>query len=486
MAGNLYIFLPPGLSFIAFSQRPGIPWRFLFGLISRILFRGKEKMKKYFEFDKLGTNYRREFIGGMTTFLAMAYILVVNPLTLTLDGIQDLPDAMRMDYGAVFVATALAAAIGSILMGLLGKYPIALAPGMGLNAFFAYTVVLSHGAPWQHALAAVFISSLFFLLLTITGWREKLINAIPVELKHAVGAGIGLFITFIGLKNAGIIVDNPATLVGLGDLTNGNTLLALFGLLITVIMLTRGIHGAVFFGIIITVIAGMIFNLIDTPEKVVGAVPSVAPTFGAVFTAFGDPSFYTSTMLGIILTFLFVDFFDNAGTLVAVANQAGLMKDNKLPRAGRALFADSIASLVGSIFGTSTTTSYIESSAGVASGARSGFASLVTAGFFLLALFFFPLLSVVTSAVTAPALIIVGVLMVSSLGKIEWDRFEIAVPSFLTMISMPLSSSIATGIAAGFIFYPITMLVKGKSKEVHPIMYLFFVIFVLYFVFLTE
>jgi len=443
-------------------------------------------MKKYFEFEKLGTNYRREFMGGMTTFLAMAYILIVNPITLTLADVKDLPDALRMDYGAVFVATALAAALGSIIMGLIGKYPIALAPGMGLNAFFAYTVVLGSGAPWQHALAAVFISGVFFLLLTISGLREKIINAIPVELKHAVGAGIGLFITFIGLKNAGIIVDNPATLVGLGDLTNGNTLLAIFGLLITVIMMTRGINGAVFFGMIVTVIVGIIFNLIDKPEQVVGAVPSIEPTFGAVFTAFGDPSFYTATMVGIILTFLFVDFFDNAGTLVAVANQAGLMKDNKLPRAGRALFADSIASIVGSILGTSTTTSYIESSAGVASGARSGFASLVTAGFFLLALFFFPVLSVVTAPVTAPALIIVGVLMVSSLGKIEWSRFEIAVPSFLTMITMPLSYSIATGIAAGFIFYPITMMVKGRRKDIHPIMYIFFIIFVLYFVFLTE
>ncbi|MGA9226890.1 MAG: NCS2 family permease [Mesobacillus sp.] len=443
-------------------------------------------MKKYFEFEKLGTNYRREFMGGMTTFLAMAYILIVNPITLTLADVKDLPDALRMDYGAVFVATALAAALGSIIMGLIGKYPIALAPGMGLNAFFAYTVVLGSGAPWQHALAAVFISGVFFLLLTISGLREKIINAIPVELKHAVGAGIGLFITFIGLKNAGIIVDNPATLVGLGDLTNGSTLLAIFGLLITVIMMTRGINGAVFFGMIVTVIVGMIFNLIDKPEQVVGAVPSIAPTFGAVFTAFGDPSFYTATMVGIILTFLFVDFFDNAGTLVAVANQAGLMKDNKLPRAGRALFADSIASIAGSILGTSTTTSYIESSAGVASGARSGFASLVTAGFFLLALFFFPVLSVVTAPVTAPALIIVGVLMVSSLGKIEWSRFEIAVPSFLTMITMPLSYSIATGIAAGFIFYPITMMVKGRRKDIHPIMYIFFIIFVLYFVFLTE
>ncbi|MFS0638800.1 NCS2 family permease [Mesobacillus foraminis] len=443
-------------------------------------------MKKYFQFEELGTNYRREFVGGFTTFLAMAYILVVNPITLTLADVKDLPDALRMDYGAVFVATALAAAVGSIIMGLVGKYPIALAPGMGLNAFFAYSVVLGNGAPWQHGLAAVFISSVFFLLLTISGLREKIINAIPVELKHAVGAGIGLFITFVGFKNAGIIVNNDATLVGLGDLTHGNTLLAIFGLLVTVIMMTRGVKGAVFYGMALTVIAGMIFNLIEAPQQIVGPVPSLEPTFGAMFSAFGDPSFYTSTMLGIILTFLFVDFFDNAGTLVAVANQAGMMKENKLPRAGRALFADSIASMLGSIFGTSTVTSYIESSAGVASGARTGFASLVTAGFFLLSLFFFPVLSVVTSPVTAPALIIVGVLMVSSLGKIDWSRFEIAVPAFLTVITMPLSYSIATGIAAGFIFYPVTMMVKGKTKEIHPIMYLFFVIFVLYFMFLTE
>jgi AGZA family xanthine/uracil permease-like MFS transporter len=454
--------------------------------ISNLTFQGEKRMKKYFQFEELGTNYRREFVGGFTTFLAMAYILVVNPITLTLADVKDLPDALRMDYGAVFVATALAAAVGSIIMGLVGKYPIALAPGMGLNAFFAYSVVLGNGAPWQHGLAAVFISSVFFLLLTISGLREKIINAIPVELKHAVGAGIGLFITFVGFKNAGIIVNNDATLVGLGDLTHGNTLLAIFGLLVTVIMMTRGVKGAVFYGMALTVIAGMIFNLIEAPQQIVGPVPSLEPTFGALFSAFGDPSFYTSTMLGIILTFLFVDFFDNAGTLVAVANQAGMMKENKLPRAGRALFADSIASMLGSIFGTSTVTSYIESSAGVASGARTGFASLVTAGFFLLSLFFFPVLSVVTSPVTAPALIIVGVLMVSSLGKIDWSRFEIAVPAFLTVITMPLSYSIATGIAAGFIFYPVTMMVKGKTKEIHPIMYLFFVIFVLYFMFLTE
>ena len=440
-------------------------------------------MKKYFQFDELGTNYRREIIGGITTFLAMAYILVVNPITLTLADVPDLPNHLRMDYGAVFVATALSAAIGCLIMGLVARYPLALAPGLGLNAFFAYTVVLGTGTPWQHALGAVFISSMFFLVLTLTGLREKLINAIPIELKHAVGAGIGLFITFVGLQSSGIIVNNDATLVGLGDITQPNTLLSIFGIIVTVILMTRGVKGGVFFGMIITIIAGMIFGLIDIPTKIVDTVPSLEPTFGAVFTSFSDPSFYTAAMIGVILTFLFVDFFDNAGTLVAVANQAGFVKNNKLPRAGRALFSDSIASVTGSVLGTSTVTSYVESSTGVAAGARTGFASLVTAVCFLLSLFFFPLLQIVTSYVTAPALIIVGVLMVSSLGNIDWKDFAIAVPSFLTMALMPLSYSIATGIAVGFIFYPITMIVAGRRKEINPIMYLFFIIFVLYFIF---
>jgi AGZA family xanthine/uracil permease-like MFS transporter len=440
-------------------------------------------MKKYFQFDELGTNYRREIIGGITTFLAMAYILVVNPITLTLADVPDLPYHLRMDYGAVFVATALSAAIGCLIMGLVARYPLALAPGLGLNAFFAYTVVLGTGTPWQHALGAVFISSMFFLVLTLTGLREKLINAIPIELKHAVGAGIGLFITFVGLQSSGIIVNNDATLVGLGDITQPNTLLSIFGIIVTVILMTRGVKGGVFFGMIITIIAGMIFGLIETPTKIVDTVPSLEPTFGAVFTSFSDPSFYTAAMIGVILTFLFVDFFDNAGTLVAVANQAGFVKNNKLPRAGRALFSDSIASVTGSVLGTSTVTSYVESSTGVAAGARTGFASLVTAICFLLSLFFFPLLQIVTSYVTAPALIIVGVLMVSSLGNIDWKDFAIAVPSFLTMALMPLTYSIATGIAVGFIFYPITMVVAGRRKEINPIMYLFFIIFVLYFIF---
>jgi len=441
-------------------------------------------MKKYFNFEELGTNYRREIIGGLTTFLSMAYILIVNPLTLSLQSIPDLPDTMRMDAQAVFVATALAAAVGSLMMGLIAKYPIGLAPGMGLNAFFAYTVILTYGIPWQHALGGVLISGLIFIVLSLTGLREIVINAIPAEMKYAVAAGIGLFIAFLGFQNAGIIVHNDAVLVGLGDLTNGNTLLAIFGLILTVILMTRGIKGGIFYGIVITAIVGMVFNLIDAPEKIVGSIPSVAPTFGAAFESFGDSSFYTTQMLAVVLTFLFVDFFDTAGTLVGVASQAGLMKGDKLPRAGKALLADSCATVTGAIFGTSTTTSYVESTAGVAAGARTGFAAIVVAGLFLLSLFFAPLLSVITSPVTAPALIIVGVLMVSSLGKIDWNKFEIAVPAFLIIIAMPLTYSIATGIAIGFIFYPITMLVKGRGKEIHPIMYLLFVIFVLYFIFL--
>lgn len=441
-------------------------------------------MKNYFRFEEHGTTYRREIIGGLTTFLAMAYILVVNPTILTLADVPDLPESLRMDYGAVFVATAVASAIATLIMGLVARYPVALAPGMGLNAFFAYTVVLTMGIPWQHALAGVLISGIIFVLISLTGLREKIINAIPIELKYAVSAGIGLFITFVGAQSAGLIVNDDAVLVGLGDFSNGNVLLSIFGLVITVILMTRGTKGAIFIGMIITAIVGMIVGLIEVPKQIVGSVPSVAPTFGAAFEAFGDPDFYTMDILIVALTFLFVAFFDTAGTLVGVANQAGLMKDNKLPRAGKALFSDAISTVIGAIFGTSTVTSFVESTSGVAAGARTGFASIITAGCFLLALFFFPVLSVVTSAVTAPALIIVGVLMVASLGKIEWTRFEIAVPAFLTILCMPLTYSIATGIAIGFIFYPITMIVAGRRKEIHPIMYGLFVVFALYFIFL--
>ncbi|GAA0430242.1 NCS2 family permease [Lentibacillus halophilus] len=444
-------------------------------------------MRKYFRFNELNTNYRQEFMAGMTTFLAMAYILFVNPSTLALVSVDELPEGMtRIDQGAVFTATAIAAALGTLIMGVFAKYPIALAPGMGLNAFFAYTVILGYGIPWETALAGVLASGLIFIVLTLTGLRQKVINAIPSNLKMAVGAGIGLYIAFIGFQNAGIIVGDEDTLVALGNLTSPTVLLAVFGIVMSVILLSLNIKGGIFYGMIITTVVGMVTGLIDPPSGlsgIVGDVPSVAPTFGQAISHFDD--IFTLNMLVVILTFLFVDFFDTAGTLVAVATQAGLMRNNKLPRAGKALFADSAATVAGAVIGTSTTTSYIESTAGVGAGGRTGFASIVTAGFFLLALFFSPLLSVVTPQVTAPALIIVGVLMSASLKDIAWDQFEIAVPSFLTIVSMPLAYSIATGIAIGFVFYPITMLLKGRRKEINPVMYGLFIIFIFYFIFLS-
>ncbi|MCF6095231.1 NCS2 family permease [Microaerobacter geothermalis] len=432
-------------------------------------------MSKFFGFAEHGTNYRRETIAGLTTFLSMAYILFVNP---------DMLSNAGMDKGAVFVATAVAAAIGTLIMGLWAKYPIALAPGMGLNAFFTFVVVLGMGIPWQSALAGVFISGIVFFILTLTKIRETIINAIPVGLKYAASAGIGLFIAFIGMKNAGIIVANEATFVSLGNLSEGNTLLAIVGLIITAGLMVRGVNGGIFYGMVITSVIGMFFNLVSLPTGVIGAIPDVSPTFGALFGPLFSAGFFTPDMLVVIFTFLFVDFFDTAGTLVGVASQAGFLKNNVMPRVGRALGADSVATIVGAIFGTSTVTSYIESSSGVAAGGRTGFASVVTAGLFLVSLFFYPLLSVVTAAVTAPALIIVGVLMASSLGKIEWSKLEEAVPAFLTAVLMPLTFSIATGIALGFILYPLTKLIRGHGREVHPIMYVLFVVFLAYFIWL--
>ncbi|SDC10434.1 putative MFS transporter, AGZA family, xanthine/uracil permease [Pelagirhabdus alkalitolerans] len=435
-------------------------------------------MKEFFELDRLGTNVRTEFMAGLTTFLSMAYILFVNPQTLAADG------ATGMDPGAIFTATALSAAIGTLVMGLYAKYPIALAPGMGLNAFFAYTVVLGYGIPWETALSSVLVSGIIFLILTLTGVREKIINTIPSTLKLAVGAGIGLFIAFLGFQNSGIIVGYDATLVALGDFTHGPTALATFGLFVTVILITLNVSGGVFYGMVITAIAGIVVGQIDLPNAIVGEVPSLAPTFGQAFMNLDE--LFTIQMVGVVLTFLFVDFFDTAGTLVAVAEKAGLMKEGKLPRAGRALLADSTATVAGAALGTSTTTSYVESATGVGAGGRSGLTSVFTAGFFILALLFSPLLDVVTSAVTAPALIIVGIMMATTLKEIEWDKFEIAVPAFLTIIIMPLAYSIATGIAVGFTFYPITMTAKGKGKEIHPLMWVLSIIFVLYLVFLAE
>ncbi|PTH70811.1 guanine permease, partial [Staphylococcus agnetis] len=424
-------------------------------------------MKRYFRFDEHQTNFKREILGGLTTFLSMAYILAVNPQVLSLAGVDGVPADQKMDQGAIFVATALAAFVGCLFMGIIARYPIALAPGMGLNAFFAFTVVLTMGIPWQTGLTGVLFSGFIFAILTATGLRETIINAIPFEMKMAVSSGIGLFITFVGLQSSGIITNQDATLVTLGKLTEPHVLLAVFGIVITIVLYAKKVPGAIFIGMVITAIAGLITQQIAPPSGVIGKVPSIAPTFGAAFEAFQDPAqLFTVQFLIVILTFLFIDFFDTAGTIVAVASQAGFMKNNRLPRAGRALFSDSLATMVGAVFGTTTTTSYIESTSGVAVGARTGFASIVTGICFLLALFFSPLMAVVTPAVTTPALVVVGVLMASNLASISWKNFEVAVPAFVTIIMMPLSYSIATGIACGFIFYPITMVLTKRHREV--------------------
>ena len=443
-------------------------------------------MKKFFGFDELDTNFKKEIIGGLTTFLSMAYILAVNPSILSLQGVEGVPDEMKMDINAVFVATCLAAFVGCLFMGIIAKYPIALAPGMGLNAFFAFTVVLTMGIPWQTALTGVLFSGVIFVILTLTGLREYIINAIPMEMKMAVSAGIGFFITFVGLQSSGIIAGDEATLISLGDVQSGGVLLTFAGLVITVILMTKKVPAAIFIGMIATAVLGIITGIVPMPSAIVGSVPSVAPTFGAAFEGLTDfDTIFNVQFMIVVLTFLFVDFFDTAGTLVGVASQANLIKDNKLPRAGKALLADAFATITGAIFGTSTTTSYVESTAGVAAGARSGFASVVTGVLFLAAIFFSPLIVTFTSEVTAPALIIVGILMASNLSKISWGRFEVAVPAFLTVFMMPLTYSIATGIAVGFIFYPITMMMAGRRKEINPIMYGLFIVFILYFVYIN-
>lgn len=427
-------------------------------------------LSRYFQFSELKTTLGRETLAGVTTFISMAYILFVNPSVLGASG---------MDKGAVFTATALASALGCLIMGIVAKYPIAIAPGLGVNAFFAYSVVIGMHIPWQTALAGVFVAAVIFLIITVLKLREWIINAIPKDMKLAMASGIGLFIAFIGLHDGGLIVANKDTLVGLGTLKSGTTLLTIFGLIITIILMTRKIPGAIFIGMVVTAIAGMVTQLIPLPHQIISTAPSLAPTFGVALTHITDIN--TAQLFIVVLTFLLVTFFDTAGTLIGLAEQAGFIKDNKMPRVGQALLADSSSMLVGSILGTSPTSAYIESSAGIAVGGRSGFASVVTAILFLFGLLFSPLLTVVTSQVTSPALIIVGVLMASALGKIEWSKFEIAVPAFLTMIAMPLTYSISDGIALGFVAYPITMIAKGRAKEINPIMYVLFFIFLIFF-----
>ena len=425
-------------------------------------------LEKLFQLKAHNTSLRTEVLAGLTTFLTMAYILFVNPAILGETG---------MDKGAVFVATCLAAAIGSALMGLSANYPIALAPGMGLNAFFTYTVVLTMGYTWQVALGAVFISATLFFLLSIFRIREWIINSIPLPLRSAITAGIGLFLALIALKEAGLVVDHPATLVGLGDLTAPGPLLAMLGFFIIVALDARRVTGAVMIGILL--ITAIAIALGVTPfGGVLSTPPSIMPTLLQLDIA----GAFDIGMLSVIFAFLFVDLFDNSGTLIGVAKRAGLMgKDGHMPKMGRALIADSTAAMGGSLLGTSTTTSYIESAAGVAAGGRTGLTACVVAVLFLLALFFAPLAGTVPAFATAPALLFVAVLMTSGLAEIDWDDITVAAPVVITALSMPLTFSIANGIAFGFISWVVIKTLAGRFKDLNPALVVLAALFVIKF-----
>ncbi|MFD3511182.1 NCS2 family permease [Nocardia sp. NPDC058666] len=453
-------------------------------MASDVLTRARGRIDGYFGVSSSGSTFKREAMAGTVTFLAMSYVLAVNPSILGDEGaLGDKGIPMQ----AVFTATAVAAIFGTLVMGIWAKYPIALAPGMGLNAFFAYTVVLSMGIPWQVALSGTLLSGIIFFILAITKVRERILNAIPLQLKFAVGAGIGLFVAFLGLKNAGIVVNSEATLVTLGDFHKGTTLLALFGLIVTVIFLVIGWHGAVLYGIVATTILGMVTGLVGLPDGIAEMPKGLDQTFGQAIIHLPDA--FTGQMIVVVLTMLFVDFFDASGTLIGVANQAGLLnKDGTLPRAASAMAADSVGTTAGAIIGTSTTTAYVESTAGVSAGGRTGLTAVTTAGWFLIAMFCYPIFAVVAGSaeITSSALIVVGVLMARSLGDIDWRHLEYSVPAFITVIMMPLTYSIANGLAMGMIFYPIVMVAKGRYKEVHPAMWALMVLFLAYFFFLVE
>jgi len=423
-------------------------------------------LEKLFQLQAHGTSVRTEIIAGLTTFLTMAYIIFVNPMMMADAGI---------DPGAAFVATCLAAAIGSLIMGLWANYPIALAPGMGLNAFFSYTVVGSMGYSWEVALGAVFISGFLFFLLSIFKVREWIINSIPMALRSAIAAGIGLFLALIALKNAGLVVDHPATLVTLGDLSQPAPLLAGLGFALIVALAYRKVTGAVMIGILVITGVSLLAGF-SQADGVVSAPPSLAPTFleldirGAMEVG----------MLSVIFAFLFVDLFDTSGTLIGVAQRANLVEaDGKLPRLGRALMADSTATMAGAAMGTSTTTSYIESAAGTAAGGRTGLTACVVALLFLISLFFSPLAGAVPAFATAPALLFVAVLMTGGLVQVDWEDLTVAAPVVITAITMPLTFSIANGIALGFISWTLIKLLAGRWRDLNPSLYALAILFII-------
>ncbi len=413
-------------------------------------------MEKLFKLSEHKTDVRTEVLAGVTTFLTMAYILIVNPLMLADAG---------MDFGAVFTATALSAAIATLVMAFLANLPFALAPGMGLNAFFAYTVVITMGYTWQQALTAVFIEGIIFILLTAFNIREAIVNSIPANMKKAISVGIGLFIAFIGLQNAGIIVDG-ATLVELGDITHGTALVAMIGLIVTSVLVAFKVRGALLLGIVATTIVGIPFGVTSWAG---GSFlpPSIAPTF----LAFSFADVFSIDMIVIVFTFLFVDMFDTVGTLIGCATKADILnKDGSIPKCKEALFADAIGTTVGAMLGTSTVTTYVESSAGVSEGGRTGLTSLTVAILFLISLFLSPLFISVPGAATAPALILVGLFMIAPVKEIDFEESTEAIPAFLTILLMVTSYSIANGIMYGALSWIILKLLTKKAKEISPMM----------------
>ena len=445
-------------------------------------------LEKLFKLNAKNTSVKTEIIAGITTFLAMAYILGVNP------GI--LGDA-GMDPQAVFMATAISAAIASIVMGLLANYPVALAPGMGVNALFSYTVVMSMGFSWQAALAAVFVSGVVFLLISVTGIRKMIINAIPKQLKLAIGAGIGFFIAFVGLKNAGIIVANASTAVGLGSFQSPVVLLAVFGILVTIFLVIKKVPAAVFVGMIITAAVGIVaheaFGVSVLDANGLELMPALPTSFistnfemsamGSFMDGMGELFAIPGAAFVAIFSFLFVDFFDTAGTLVAIGNRIGLVNDKgELENAEKALVADAVGTVVGAALGTSTVTSFVESSSGVGVGGRTGLTAVTAGVLFLLSIFISPIvLSTAVSAVTAPALVVVGIMMAQQLKGIDWDDMVFAAAGFITVVFMILSYSISNGIAMGFIAYTVAMVAAGKVKQINPIVWALVIIFILYF-----
>ena len=429
---------------------------------------------KVLGFDPAKHNVKTEIVAGITTFLTMAYILAVNP-----DIFSALED-MGMPKGAVFTATALAAIVGTLVMSIYAKKPYALAPGLGLNAFFVYTVCLTMGYSWQFALTAVLIEGIIFIILTATNVREAIINAIPKSMKSAVSAGIGLFIAFIGLVNAGIIVDDGGTIINLGTITSGPALLAIVGLVITSVMMILKVPGAMLIGIIVTAIIGIPFGITKF-DGVVSAVPSVAP----IFCKFEFHNILTWDMIIVVFTFLFIDMFDTIGTVIGVSKKANAMNpDGTIPGVKKVLMADAVATVWGAICGTSTTTTYVESASGVAEGGRTGLTSFTVAICFAIALFFAPVFLAIPSAATAPALILVGVMMMSSILDVDFNDFSECIPAYICMIVMPLAYSISDGIMLGLISFVVLNALTGKFKKISVMMWILAILFILRYILL--